>query len=175
MRTRKNRYNKRGGLNLNPITIMENITSPNFIKQEISDKLHARFFSMMPDGLTPDQKDAESAELTEEILRKPAVKNFIEKIQNKTTNLKNLLENNARHEIIGAIPLEIGEAINMALDTFLTGDKSLKLLEKTNKLKNKVSSLINLSKTAVPAVPAVPTVPVKAPIKAPIKTPKKAH
>ena len=80
----------------------------------------------------------------------------IDKLSDKMTNFENVIASQARHELIGAIPIpEVGEVINLALDgvvdTFKSGDTALgvvKLGKTLHDIMNNIPDVVGGAKSS---------------------------
>lgn len=92
-----------------------NMLAHKYLTHEISKKISSE----------DNDRTEDASEIADEILNHPLVKEKLDTVVKKADNLEGTLFSQARHDIVGAIPLEVGEAINVGLDlagdTFRTG------------------------------------------------------
>ena len=116
--TKKIKKNMKGGLpiigNVNEKVI--NFTADTFLKKTLEAK-----------GLN----SIEAEETAQKILMNPEIRNKIDTIVEKANKLEGKLEGQGRHDLLGALPFEIGEALNLFVDSAEDAYSSVKQLKRT--------------------------------------------
>lgn len=93
-----------------------NFTADTFLKKTLEAK-----------GL--DSVKAE--EIAQKILMNPEIKNKIDTIVEKANKLEGKLEGQGRHDLLGALPFEVGEVLNLLVDSAEDAYSSVKQLKRT--------------------------------------------
>tara|TARA_R110002072_G_scaffold89646_2_gene200761 strand:- start:1179 stop:1682 length:504 start_codon:yes stop_codon:yes gene_type:complete len=118
-----------------------NMVAHEYLTHEINKKISSDDSDRIEDA----------SEIAYIILQHPIVKQKLAKVVSNIDDFEDTVFGQARHDIIGAIPLEAGETINVALDlvedTYKTGTKGIDtislgrvLFESLNKLPKPKSS-----------------------------------
>lgn len=96
-----------------------NMVAHKYLTHEINKKISSN----------DSDRTEDASEIAYEILQHPTVKQKLDKVVRKADDLEGTVFGQARHDVIGAIPLEVGEAINVGLDlvgdTFRTGSEGI--------------------------------------------------
>ncbi len=116
--TKKIKKNMKGGEpiigNVNEKVI--NFTADTFLKKTLEAK-----------GLN----SLEAEETAQKILMNPEIRNKIDTIVEKANKLEGKLEGQGRHDLLGALPFEMGEALNLLVDSAEDAYSSVKQLKRT--------------------------------------------
>jgi hypothetical protein len=116
--TKKIKKNMKGGVpiigNINEKVI--NFTADTFLKKTLEAK-----------GLN----SIEAEETAQKILMNPEIRNKIDTIVEKANKLEGKLEGQGRHDLLGALPFEIGEGLNLFVDSTEDAYSSVKQLKRT--------------------------------------------
>ena len=92
-----------------------NMVAHKFLTHQISKKISSE----------DDDRTEDASKIADQILNYPLVKEKLDEVVRKADDLEGTIFGQVRHDVVGAIPAEIGEAINVGLDvlgdTFRTG------------------------------------------------------
>lgn len=112
-----------------------NILAHQYLTHEINKKISTE----------DDDKSKDASKIADIILQQPWVRKKIDTIVTKADSLEGTVFSQARHDIIGAIPLEVGEDINVGLDlvgdTFRTGSEGIDTISLVKVLSKSLNEL----------------------------------
>lgn len=119
-----------------------NMVAHKFLTHQISKKISSE----------DNDRTEDASEIADEILKHPSVKEKLDKVVRKADNLEGTVFSQVRHDAVGAIPMEIGEAINVGLDvlgdTFRTGMEGIDTISLGRALSKSLKNLPKPKSTA---------------------------